>query len=68
MNTRKTIQTKKPKNLFRALIIHPLQEFLQIEAIGGILLMIATGTAMVWANPLFLPAITIYGRFRLESE
>jgi NhaA family Na+:H+ antiporter len=42
------------------LIVRPLQEFLQTETAGGLLLLIAAAAALVWAN---LPAGTTYPDF-----
>lgn len=38
------------------LVVRPLQGFLQTEASGGILLLVATGAALVWANSPFREA------------
>ncbi len=50
MKTKNPNQKKNPKNLIHSYIIHPFQEFFHIEAMGGILLMFTSITALVWAN------------------
>lgn len=42
--------TLKPKRFSGKTILRPFQEFLHVEASGGILLLIATLAALLWAN------------------
>jgi NhaA family Na+:H+ antiporter len=47
------VRRKRRIALALPLVIQPMQEFLQLEAAGGILLLVATVAALIWANGPF---------------